>query len=286
MSASVLLLLVSSGLLSVVGTSALVYFVLAADESPFRRILGRYEERLERHTTFLLMSQSGSQIARLQLILCSVLVGLFMISKSGALALLAVLTAILPPVILSKRHMVRISKLERQLDTWLLMLANALKATSSVAEATASTVPLIPRPFLEEVDILVKEMRLGAPLHRAVTAMARRINSTVISGALATIVVASQTGGNLSRTLEQSSAALRESARLDGVLRTKTAEGRGQVLVLASMPFLLCTAIGWLEPSWFDPLLDHRYGRAILAVCAGLWIAASFWAYRIVRVDL
>jgi len=285
-SASVLLLLVSSGLLSVVGTSALVYFVLAADESPFRRILGRYEERLERHTTFLLMSQSGSQIARLQLILCSVLVGLFMISKSGALALLAVLTAILPPVILSKRHMVRISKLERQLDTWLLMLANALKATSSVAEATASTVPLIPRPFLEEVDILVKEMRLGAPLHRAVTAMARRINSTVISGALATIVVASQTGGNLSRTLEQSSAALRESARLDGVLRTKTAEGRGQVLVLASMPFLLCTAIGWLEPSWFDPLLDHRYGRAILAVCAGLWIAASFWAYRIVRVDL
>ena len=286
MSTPVLLLLVSSGLLSVVGTSTLVYFVLAADKSPFRRILGRYEERLERHTTFLLMSQSGSQIARLQLILCSVLVGLFMISKSGALALLAVLTAILPPVILSKRHMVRISKLERQLDTWLLMLANALKATSSVAEATASTVPLIPRPFLEEVDILVKEMRLGAPLHRAVTAMARRINSTVISGALATIVVASQTGGNLSRTLEQSSAALRESARLDGVLRTKTAEGRGQVLVLASMPFLLCTAIGWLEPSWFDPLLDHRYGQAILVVCAGLWIAASFWAYRIVRVDL
>jgi tight adherence protein B len=285
-SAPHLFLLGSAGSLAVAGTSTLVYFVLVADESPFRRVLGRYEERLERHTTFLLMSQSGSQIARLQLILCSVLVGLFMISKSGAFALLCAVTALFPPVILSKRHMVRISKLERQLDTWLLMLANSLKATSSVAEAIASTVPLVPRPFLEEVDLLVKEMRLGAPLHRAVTAMARRINSTVISGALATIVVASQTGGNLPQTLEQSSAALRESARLDGVLRTKTAEGRGQVLVLASMPFLLCTVIGWLDPSWFDPLLDHRYGRAILAACAGLWILASLWAYRIVRVDL
>jgi len=285
-SAPSLFLLVSAGLLAVVGTSALVYFVLVADESPFRRVLGRYEERLERHTTFLLVPKSGSQIARLQLILCSVLVGLFLISKSGALALLAILTAILPPIVLSKRHLVRINQLERQLDTWLLMLANSLKATPSVAEAIASTVLLVPRPFFEEVDLLVKEMRLGAPLHRAVTAMARRINSTVISGALATIVVASQTGGNLSQTLEQSSASLRESARLDGVLRTKTAEGRGQVLVLASMPFLLCTVIGWLDPSWFDPVLDHRYGRAIVAVCVGLWVTASSWAYRIVRVDL
>ena len=286
MSAPSLFLLVSAGLLAIVGTSALVYFVLVADESPFRRVLGRYEERLERHTTFLLVPKSGSQIARLQLILCSVLVGLFLISKSGALALLAILTAILPPIVLSKRHLVRINQLERQLDTWLLMLANSLKATPSVAEAIASTVLLVPRPFFEEVDLLVKEMRLGAPLHRAVTAMARRINSTVISGALATIVVASQTGGNLSQTLEQSSASLRESARLDGVLRTKTAEGRGQVLVLASMPFLLCTVIGWLDPSWFDPVLDHRYGRAIVAVCVGLWVTASLWAYRIVRVDL
>jgi tight adherence protein B len=281
-----LFLLVSAGLLAVAGTSTLVYFVLVAEESPFRRVLGRYEERLERHTTFLLVPKSGSQIARLQLILCSVLVGLFLISKSGALALLAVLVAIVPPIVLSKRHLVRINQLERQLDTWLLMLANSLKATPSVAEAIASTVPLVPHPFLEEIDLLVKEMRLGAPLHRAVTAMARRINSTVISGALATIVVASQTGGNLSQTLEQSSASLRESARLDGVLRTKTAEGRGQVLVLASMPFLLCTVIGWLDPSWFDPVLDHRYGRAIVAACAGLWVTASLWAYRIVRVDL
>lgn len=286
MSAPSLFLLVSAGLLAVAGTSTLVYFVLVAEESPFRRVLGRYEERLERHTTFLLVPKSGSQIARLQLILCSVLVGLFLISKSGALALLAVLVAIVPPIVLSKRHLVRINQLERQLDTWLLMLANSLKATPSVAEAIASTVPLVPHPFLEEIDLLVKEMRLGAPLHRAVTAMARRINSTVISGALATIVVASQTGGNLSQTLEQSSASLRESARLDGVLRTKTAEGRGQVLVLASMPFLLCTVIGWLDPSWFDPVLDHRYGRAIVAACAGLWVTASLWAYRIVRVDL
>jgi tight adherence protein B len=116
--------------------------------------------------------------------------------------------------------------------------------------------------------------------------MASRINSTLISGALATIVVARQTGGDLPRTLERAAAALREAARLEGVLRTKTAEGRGQVLVLASVPFVLCIIIAFLDRSWFDPMLNHRVGQAILAACALAWTIASIWAHQIVKADL
>jgi tight adherence protein B len=176
--------------------------------------------------------------------------------------------------------------LEHQLDTWLLMLANALKSTSSVGEAITSTVTLVPKPFSEEVDLLVKEIRLGAPLDRAVNAMTRRINSTSISGALATIIVARQTGGDLPRTLERAAAALREATRLEGVLRTKTAEGRGQVFVLASVPFVLCIVIASLNASWFDPMLNHRIGQAILVACALAWTIASVWAHQIVKADL
>ena len=116
--------------------------------------------------------------------------------------------------------------------------------------------------------------------------MARRIGSSVISGALTTIAVASQTGGNLSQTLADSSAALREAARLEGTLRTKTAEGRGQLFVLGSMPFVLLAVIGWLDPSWFEPLFEHAHGQLIFALCAGLWCVACAWAYRIVEVEL
>jgi tight adherence protein B len=166
------------------------------------------------------------------------------------------------------------------------MLANALKATSSVGEAIGSTVALVPRPFSEEIDLLVKELRLGVPLDRALRGMASRINSTVISGALAMIVVARQTGGNLPQTLERASAALREAARLEGVLRTKTAEGRGQVVVLASVPVVLCLVIGSLDRTWFDPMLDHHQGRAILALCLVVWALAAVWAHHIVGADL
>ncbi len=165
-------------------------------------------------------------------------------------------------------------------------MANALKATSSVGEAIASTAALVPKPFSEEIDIFVKEIHLGTPLDRAIHALSRRINSTLISGALTAIVVARRTGGNLPQTLERAAAALRETTRLEGVLRSKTAEGRGQVLVLASVPFILGLIILWLDRSWFDPMLDHPVGTAILVASSVAWTFAALWAHQIAKVEL
>ncbi len=280
------LLLFLAATLAVGGCAACGYFVLSMEDSPVERSFRDYAARLERHSSFLLMSYRGAQLARAQVVACIAFVALFAVAGSPVFALLGLVAAAAPPFLLWKRHVARVAQLERQLDTWLLMLANALKATSSVGEAIASTVALVPKPFSEEVDLLVKEIRLGAPLDRALHALSRRINSTLISGALATIVVARQTGGDLPRTLESASAALREAARLEGVLRTRTAEGRGQVLVLASVPFVLCVIIAWLDRAWFDPMLNNQIGQAILAACSVVWTFAALWAHHIVKADL
>ena len=274
------------GGLAVGGCAALTYLLLRVEGGLLDRWLRVYSGRLDTHCSFLLMRYRGAWLARAQILSCVAALAMLALTRSPVFALLGLVAAAAPPWLLWKRHMARVAQLERQLDTWLLMLANALKATSSVGEAIASTVALVPKPFSEEVDLLVKELRLGAPLDRAIHALSRRVDSTVISGALTTIVVARRTGGDLSRTLERAAAALREAARLEGVLRTKTAEGRGQVLVLASVPFVLCVIIAWLDRSWFDPMLIHAIGRAILGACALVWAFATFWAHHIARADL
>lgn len=279
-------LLLLAGAFVVGGCAALMYFTLSTEDGAARRFFRTYAARLERHSSFLMMPYGGAQIAQAQVIACATAGALFAVTRNSVFGLLALGAAVGPPLLLRKWRVARVVQLERQLDTWLLMLANALKATSSVGEAIASTVALVPKPFNEEIDLLVKEIRLGAPLDRAISALARRINSTPISGALATIVVARQTGGDLSRTLERASAALREAARLDGVLRTKTAEGRGQVMVLASVPFVLCVLIAWLDRAWFDPMLNDPIGKAMLLGCAGVWTFATLWAHHIAKADL
>ena len=279
-------LVVLSVALIVGGLSATTYFTLSGGGGVFGRWLRTYEARLELHTAFLLAEFHGRDVARAQVLAVCMCLTLLLATQRSAFAALACLLALVPPFVLWKRHQARVAKLERQLDTWLLMLANALKATSSVGEAIASTAALVPRPFSEEVDLLVKELRLGVPLQQALCAAGRRIGSTIVSSALMMILVARQTGGNLSDTLERASAALREAARLEGVLRTKTAEGRGQVIVLSLVPFVLCILIAWLDRSWFDPLLHQSHGRAILAACALAWTTAAIWAHHIVGAEL
>jgi tight adherence protein B len=187
-----------------------------------------------------------------------------------------------PPLLLKHHHRKRVERIEQQLDGWLLMLSNALRATPSVGDAIKSTVTLTSGDLNRELDVLVKELKLGVPVDRALRTLSERVASDTVTAALTTIVVAGRTGGELSTALEQSAASLRESARLEGVLRTKTAEGRGQVLVLAGAPFILCGVIAWLEPSWFDTTLEHPLGRVLLVACGALWLAATTWAYHIV----
>jgi tight adherence protein B len=264
------------------GSSAAAYVAVRSGGGRLGRALLRYERRIDRHASFLLLSFSGRHIARVQVFVFCVCSSLGLVTGSFAFGALALLAAFGAPFVLWKRRVARVSRLEHQLDAWLSMLANALKASSSVGEAIASTVSLVPRPFSEEVDLIVKELRLGVSLDRALNQSAKRIGSASVSGALMMIVVARQTGGDLGETLESAAAALRETARLEGVLRTKTAEGRGQVAVLSFAPFVLCLAIAWLDRSWFDPLIHQPYGRAILAGCGSAWLMAAVWAHHIV----
>ena len=279
-------LLVSGSAALLLGLSATVYNFATSGGGFIGGLLSLYERRLERHTSFLLLNLRGSDVARAQVIVVVLCASLFLLTLVPAFLVAALVIAVVPPFILWKRHLARIAKLERQLDAWLLMLANALKTTSSVGEAIASTSTLVPKPFSEEVDLIVKELRLGVPLDRALTHSGRRMRSASVSGALMMIIVARQTGGDLASTLEQAAAALRESARLEGVLRTKTAEGRGQVVVLSLAPFVLCVAIAWLDGSWFDPLVGHAYGRGILVACASAWLIAAVWAHHIVGAEV
>lgn len=268
------------------GSAAAVGLTIATEDSPLKGVLKKYEDYLEGFTRFLLMQQSGKQIARIQVaafLMVAVASGLF---REPLLAIAAIMILVLPPVVLKRRVDERVLRLEQQLDGWLLMLSNALKATPSIGESIRSTVNLVQAPFSEELDLMVKENALGTPIDQAILNTSERVGSAVVSGALATLVIARQTGGDLPRILESSAASLREMARLEGVVRTKTAEGKGQVLVLAVMPFLMVGLLSWVDETWLEPLTGNFIGYIIVAVATTLWLVAIFWARKILDVDV
>ncbi|MFO0685742.1 MAG: type II secretion system F family protein [Sandaracinus sp.] len=294
MSSSLLLTVTSTtellgwgGLFLVVGGIVAFVFFIATDEKSWpRQRFAEYEEHIEKEVRFQLWKTTGKAIARAQLgVILAIPVVSFLINDPIWLLLLLPAT-IAPYFYLQNQHDDRLRKLEDLLDSWLLMLANALKASPSLGEAISNSAKLIRPPFSEEIDLVLKEMKLGTPLDQAVLNMSRRINSRVISSSLATILVGRQTGGDLPNILETSASTLREMARLEGVVRTKTAEGKMQVIVLAVIPFALLGMIHYMDNTWLRPLVETTIGYGIIAVATALWMTALILARRILSVDI
>lgn len=275
----------SIAMIAIAGTAALM--IVALDPSSgVRRRLARYEAALDKEIEFLLYRTTGQKIARIQLyIVAGVLIGSFLLNDVFFLALLP-FVVIIPIAVLQRRRDKRIAAIELQLDGWLMVLSNALKAAPSLGEALATSQSLSRPPMSEEVDLVLKEIRLGNPTDQALLHMAARCNSRTLWGAVATLLVSRQTGGDVSRILEDSADTLREMARLEGVVKTKTADGRAQAYVLGVLPVFLLAAIHFVDPNWLSALGSNALGYLITIAAATLWILGFLSARRILAVDI
>lgn len=194
--------------------------------------------------------------------------------------------ALLPWSSLERRAARRITQVEDQVEPWLNAVANALKASPSLADAIASTTTLVPAPISEEIDVLVKEYELGTPLDRALDNLSDRIASQTLAGTVLALKVARKSGGNLPEMLENAATALRELARLEGVVRTKTAEGKAQAFVIGLIPAPMVAGIHAMDPHFFEPLASTLLGKVIVVAAAGMWAAAILLARKILAVDV
>lgn len=269
------------------GTIGTIYITLSDPESPFAKAYRLYSDSLDKELKGLFIQQpTGKYIANWQLglITTSLIVQL---GADDPIAFIVIPIVIVAPKIwLINAKNERQTKIEAQLDTFLLALANALKASPSLGDALNACTTLLRSPIKEELDLTVKENNLGIPLDQALMNMANRVGSRAFSGSLTTVLIGRQTGGDLPRILETAAGTLREMARLEGVVRSKTAEGKAQAWVLGAMPPILVGLLNYIDPEWLKPLSTTIIGYIIVSIAVVFWVAAVFAARKILAVDI
>jgi tight adherence protein B len=275
-----------ASVLTAVGIVTTIYLLAVPPQSPIRVIARKYLETLQFELRFLLSPVSPRSILIGQLVIGASLLAYLFVERSWILSPLLLAVAYLPIMWLHSERDKRTTRIEEQLDSWLLTLANALKASSSLGEAIASSAGLMHAPISQEIDLLIKEYKLGTALDEAMEHMASRVKSRTVSSGLLTLRIARNTGGDLPKTLETAAASLREMARLEGVVRTKTAEGKAQTFVIGAMPFPLLGLLNWMNPNLLTPLWDNFIGNLIVAGATAFWLAAIFSARKILAVDI
>ncbi len=276
-----------SGMVLVALSLFVASWALIADpQSMIRRYWVRYLAHLDRKLRSMFIWTPAKYIAWAQLA-AAVLVLVGAVSIELPLWYIwLVLVAISPYYYVDRMRRKRVEALEEQLDGFLVGLANALKSIPSISTAFVSVAPILRQPLRDEVELAIKEMRVGSTLDQALLNMAGRIGSRQFDSALSAILIGRQLGGNLPSILETTANTLREMARLEGVVRTKTAEGKAQMWVMAAFPFLMMLALDFVSEGYFLPLQESIAGYVIAFLAGTFWLASLLVARKVLSVDI
>ncbi|MBX3204922.1 MAG: type II secretion system F family protein [Labilithrix sp.] len=275
------------GCLVLFGAAAsLLGYAVATGETVLSRAYARYVAHLDRSLRLLYRPEIGRRIAVGQASLAALAVAAEIASGVPYLPLWLGAIAVGPELWLVRARARRVAALEEQVDGFVVALANALKTVPSPAAALQATTFILPQPTRQEIEQVLKEVRVGSSLEEALLAMSARVKSRWIDVAFSAVLIGLRVGGNLPAVLERTASMIREINRLFGVVRTKTSEGRAQVVLLAVFPMFIIGAFHLADPGYFDPLQHSLLGQLCVAVASLLWVASLLVARKIMAVDV
>jgi tight adherence protein B len=176
--------------------------------------------------------------------------------------------------------------IENELDTFLTALADALVTVPNLTEALNTTAPHLTEPIKTEIEIVLGEVRLGRSIEDSLESLCTRLQISGLDAAIGATLLGRRTGGNMAVTLRRIAGTLREMARLKGVIRSKTAEGRSQAWVMGMVPPVLIATIEKIDPNWLAPLWNDPIGWILLGAAALLEAIAIVLIRRIVAVKI
>jgi tight adherence protein B len=272
-------------LLFVLLIAAVVGVEVASERAPLRSRWVRYQAFWHQELTKLHAPWSATKVLSVHVVAALACLAMVLLGSWGA-ALACLVLVFSPNIWLWRARFKRTERLEEQLDAWLTALTNSLQANPSLGDAIASTIPLMDPPMRDEVELVIKENALGMPLDDALERAAVRSGSRVFRAAITTLKIARNTGGNLPQTLKTASETLREMARLEGVVRTKTADGRAQAVAISILPAPVYFGIEWMMPGYYDPMRNSLTGHIIFAAVGLLWAGAALLSHKILAVDI
>ncbi|MBC7326231.1 MAG: type II secretion system F family protein, partial [Moorella sp. (in: Bacteria)] len=185
------------------------------------------------------------------------------------LAALAALAAGGTPVLLVKAiAKKRVLRFNGQITDTLLIMANSLRAGFSFLQAVEVVQREMPPPIGREFGRTFRELSLGTPVEEALTSLVKRVKSEDLSLVVTAVLIQRQVGGNLAEVLEKIAHTIQERVRIQGEIRTLTAQGRLSGTIISVLPVFLVVVMLLINPGYISALFTHPTGRLILGAAA------------------
>ncbi len=180
----------------------------------------------------------------------------------------------------------RRERFNAQLPEALATMSNALRAGFSLSQAFDSVVDQGEKPMSEEFAILQQQLRVGMSFESALQSMSERVGSDDLTLVTTAILISRKTGGNVTEIFDKISETIRGRMKIERKVKTLTAQGRMQGIIVSAMPAFLGTVMCILKPKMMVPFLTSLTGLACVAVMTVLIVLGWVMIRKITKIDV
>ncbi len=188
-------------------------------------------------------------------------------------------------VVLYQRYR-RLESIDGQLVDTLILMSNGLKAGLSLQQSLELVAREIKPPISDEFGRIVKEIHLGRLTDDALRRFRERVPLEDVNIAVEAILTLRETGGNLSETFEVIAHTIMERKKVQGKIKSLTAQGMSQGILICLMPPAMMLLFSILDAGYMRPFFTTALGWMMMTAMfvldgMGLWLM-----FHLVKVDV
>lgn len=225
----------------------------------------------------LLSLASGAACLLLTLFFAGVLVPALIACVVGAL---------LPYFWLKQAGSSRVRQFTAALPDAIDLMSRALRAGHSSGSSIEIIAEQSPRPLSDEFGRCFQQQKFGIPFRDALLELGQRIPSKDLHFLITAILVQKETGGDLTQILDRATTVIRERVRIEGEVRSYTAQGRLTGWILAALPLVMLGLINILTPGYTHVLFVDPLGQKLLYAGVGFITLGALIIRKIVDVKV
>jgi tight adherence protein B len=200
--------------------------------------------------------------------------------------LVFVVGASLPYLWLSRVRASLLKSFTRALPDAIELMARALRAGHSIKQAIELIAEQSPEPLSGEFAQVHQEQKFGLPFRDALLTMSKRVASRDLHFFITAILVQKETGSDLIEILDRTTVVIRDRIRVEGQVKTYTAQGRLTGWILSILPVVLLTIISLVSPDYSMILFHDPVGQKLLLGGAVMIIIGGLMIRKIVAVEI
>jgi len=177
-------------------------------------------------------------------------------------------------------------KFSGQLVDGLMLLSGSLKAGLSLLQAFEALAEEMPPPISQEFNLVLRENRMGVSLEDCLVKLRRRMECEDLDMIVTAVLVARETGGNLTAIFSNLVVGIRERNRLLGKVKALCVQGKLQGRIMMFLPIVFACAVYRFNPDFLTGFINDPMGRMLLIYAVISQLIGMFLIQRLSRVEI